>query len=211
MYDPIVHIPLLISHPQLSIHAGTRHGALTQCLDVNATLLNAFGVKPTACGAGSSLTSAVENGKRTRDYALFGIFGGALNITDGVHSYFRYPSADSKSGRLRPLYEYTLMPMHPQSYFSAEELRDAELVREFDFTMGMPLLRIPARDDAKRPPMQGGALADAQNAVYELGTDAGQIAPVHNPVVEQRMVGAMIECLRQNQAPAELFERFALS
>lgn len=49
------------------------------------------------------------------------------------------------------------MPLHPQSYFTREELRDAELVRQFDFTQGMPLLRLPALDNAKRPRRCRGA------------------------------------------------------
>lgn len=211
MYDPIVHIPLMISHPDLSSNAGTRHTNLTQCLDVNATLLNQFGVVPSPYSAGSSLMDVIHNNDSARDYALFGIFGGALNITDGAHSYFRYPIADAESGQLQPLFEYTLMPMHPQSYFTVDELHDAELVREFDFTGGMPLLRIPARDDAKRPPMQGGALADARSAVYELSTDPEQTRPIINRAIENRLTEAMIECMNENQAPAEVFRRFDLT
>ena len=55
----------------------------------------------------------------------------------------------------KPLFEYTLMPMHSISMFEIRELKNAELVRGFDFAKGAPVLKVPALSDAKRPPMQG--------------------------------------------------------
>jgi len=50
--------------------------------------------------------------------ALYGIFGGAINATDGRFTYFRYPT-DMEAKELN---EYTLMPMHNQSLFEIREL-----------------------------------------------------------------------------------------
>ena len=81
-----------------------------------------------------------------REIALYGIFGGALNATDGRYSYFRYP----EDMEATELFEYTLMPMHNRSLFEIRELAQAELYRGFSFTRGAPVLQIPALKDAKR-------------------------------------------------------------
>lgn len=207
MRDPIVHIPLLVAHPGLASEAGTRRSQLTQCLDVPATLLDIMGAGVPEHYEGRSALSVIEHGHSIREHALFGIFGGALNIADGRHVYMRYPQAPDED----PLFEYTLMPVHPASYFTAAELSSAELRAPFEFTDGMPVLKVPARDDAKRPPMQGGALAEPHNALYDLETDAEQRSPVALPAVEAGMVAAMKRLMERNEAPAELYRRFALT
>ena len=52
-----------------------------------------------------------------------GVFGGALNSTDGRYTYFIYPENIEEPN----LFEYTLMPMHSTSMFEVRELKNAEL------------------------------------------------------------------------------------
>lgn len=207
MYDAVSHIPLMVVHPDLRHRAGEHCEALTQCLDVPATILDSFGLVPPEELDSHSLLKVAADGKAMRERALFGIFGGALNVTDGRHVYFRYP--EDPEGE--PLNEYTLMPVHPASYFTRDELADAELVHGFRFADGMPLLRVPARDDARRPPMQGGALADPDSVVYDLLADPGQMAPMRGGDHEDRMVRLMRAALLANEAPPELLKRFGLT
>jgi len=210
MYDPIVHIPLLIYHPNFPVSAGSQRQSLTQCLDISSTLLDFFEIPQDQFSEGHTLSPLLSEDCTVRDSALFGIFGGALNITDGRYTYFHYPVANSESEGNQNLFEYTLMPMHPQSYFTLDELREAELYREFNFSRGMPLLRVKARDDAKRPPMQGGALADAKNVLFDVERDGLQNHSIDDPAIRQRMRKRIIERLRKNEAPVELFKRFGL-
>src|SRR5215204_2512308 len=46
MYEEIVHIPLLVHHPEHAGQAGGRRGALTQTIDLAPTFLDLFGVVP---------------------------------------------------------------------------------------------------------------------------------------------------------------------
>lgn len=204
MYDPVSHIPLLLVHPSLVALGGQRRQSLTQCLDIPATILDLFGLDVPDDLDAYSLLGVAESDAAVREHALFGIFGGALNITDGRHVYFRYPEQPQS----HPLFEYTMMPMHPASYFTHAELRDAQLMPGFRFTDGVPLLRIPARDDAKRPPMQGGALADARTVVYDLQQDATQSTPITDRKIEAQLASAMHASLDINEAPKELYARF---
>ncbi|MGB2494796.1 MAG: sulfatase [Candidatus Puniceispirillaceae bacterium] len=164
-YNEVARIPLMIHHPHHS--GGRRISALTQTIDLMPTLLDLHGRTPGPHVQGRSLLPLVEGREaRIRDVALYGIFGGAINATDGQHTYFRYPQTMES----HDLFEYTLMPAHNRSLFTTEELAPATLHRGFDFTSGAPVLRLPARADAKRSPRQGG-FADTTTVLYDLATD----------------------------------------
>ncbi len=210
--DPIAHIPLIMYHPTHTVtgDGGNRCQKLTQCLDITPTVLDLHGIDPADAGSshtGQSLLSLTQSDQQTtvRDYALFGLFGGAVNITDGRYTYFHYPS-DTTS----PLHEYTLMPVHPASYFTRDEFDNAELVRDQLFGNGYPLLKLSALDNARRPPMQGGAFGDAKNVLYDLSADPEQLSPIDDPEKQSEIIDAITRLFRENQAPAELYTRFDL-
>lgn len=203
-YNEIAMIPLMVHLPGAA--GGTRSAALSQNIDVMATLLDLFGIAPPDGVIGSSLLPAPHGRPCGRKIALYGIFGGAINATDGRYTYFRYPEDMERA----PLFEYTLMPQHARLPFSREELRLGELHHGFRFTGGVPVLKIPALPQAKRPPMQGGGFADTRTALYDLDSDPSQSRPIDDPDVERRMVDAIIGQMRIHQAPTELFGRFDL-
>ncbi len=198
-FSEIAHIPLFIHAPGQPVG---RSAAVSQNIDVMATLLDLFGVDRPETVQGRSLL----NGASGRDIALYGIFGGAVNATDGRYSYFRYP-ADMEAA---PLFEYTLMPQHSGAPFVAAELAHAALHPGFDFTQGMPVLKIPAIKGAKRPPMQGGGFDDTETVLYDLDADPGQNAPFRDPDIEARFCRAIAEAMRAHDAPTELYDRFDL-
>jgi arylsulfatase A-like enzyme len=200
-YNEIAHIPLMIHAPG---RPTGRSAALSQNIDIAATLLDLHGLAPPETMLGRSLLPCME-GAPGRDLALYGIFGGAINATDGRHSYFRYPP-DMEAA---PLFEYTLMPQHSTKPFAAKELASAELHPGFDFT-GVPVLKIPALPDAKRPPTQGGGFAETRNALYDLAADPGQTAPLHDAAAEARFCTAIAAEMRRHDAPPELYDRFDL-
>lgn len=80
----------------------------------------------------------------------------------------------------------------------------------FDFTQGMPVLKIPAVKGAKRLPMQGGGFDDTETVLYDLTADPGQRAPFRDAVIEARFCAAMSQALRAHDAPPELYARFDL-
>lgn len=209
MLDPIVHIPLMMYHPNAKKEAGQRKEQLTQCLDIPATILDIFTQKDTvdasysAIADGKSLIPLLATNQSVRDFALFGIFGGAINITDGQYTYFHYPTDSDK-----PFYEYTLMPVHPASYFTQDEFQDATLVKNMAFGNGYPLLRLPATAQAHRPPMQGGALGDAKSVLYDLHKDPLQQNPIMDDILIRKFSDAIRSLMRQGDAPTELYERF---
>ncbi|MBY5985599.1 sulfatase-like hydrolase/transferase [Halomonas sp. DP5Y7-2] len=207
-FNEIANIPLLIHDPRHPDSWGTHCTSLTQTTDLSATLLDLFELPAPAHGCGQSLLPLIDgSADQVRELALYGIFGGALNATDGHYSYFLYP----RDMERWPLYEYTLMPMHTASLFTPSEVADAELYRGFDFTKGAPVLRMTAKDDAKRPPLQGGGFAQTYTCLYDLAGDPGQTTPFRDPTIESHLRQLMIAEMHRHEAPQELYQRFGLA
>ena len=204
MYDSISRIPLQIYHPKHKALGGTIRNTLTQTIDIMPTLLDCHGLKSKKDIMGRSLMPALQDNSSIRETALFGIFGGSINVTDGRYVYFRYPKNHSVH-----LNEYTLMPVHPASYFTAEEFKGAELKWDFKFTDGMPVIKLPASNNAKRPPMQGDGIK-GDDAIYDMHNDPNQNNPISEKEIEAHLATVMVLTMQQNQAPPELYERFAL-
>ena len=203
-YNEVAHIPLMIYHPAQQIAGGSHISALTQTIDIMPTLLEIFSLPIPDTVTGYSLLPYLLNTETTpRHIALYGIFGGAINATDGQYSYFRYPEDMEQ----HPLNEYTLMPMHNRSLFEIRELVPAELYYGFSFTKGVPVLKIPALKDAKRSPRQGG-FADTQTRLFDMRSDAGQNAPFRNKEIEAEMLKTMATEMAIHEAPDELYHRF---
>ena len=207
MFNEIAHLPLLVYHPAHAHRAGQRVGALTHTTDLMPTLLDFHGVEAPATTRGKALRPLLEGHDKQHGAVLYGMFGAATNITDGRYTYFRYP----EDMRKQELYEYTLMPTHLHSFFSAQTLREAALVPPFDFSQNIPLLKIPARrlTDGQVAPM--GTYDDCDTALYDLQTDPGQERPIRDELVEAQLLDTMTELLHAHDAPAEAYTRIGLN
>ena len=209
VYDEIAHIPLIIYHPEFSNQGGTRRKALTQSIDIMPTLLDLHDKEIPKDVLGKSLLPVLEHDRDIRAAVIFGYFGAACNITDGRYVYYRYPeklTADS-------LYEYTLMPTRMTSRFSIKELTDATLANPFNFSKGVPLLKLKPRtnDVGDTIEVQGMNFEDTETRLYDLWADPRQTSPIDDPKVEARLVATMTDLMHEADAPAELFDRFNLT
>ncbi|SHH64494.1 sulfatase [Pollutimonas bauzanensis] len=209
-FNEIAHIPLMIHHPDYASQAGTRRKALTQTIDIMPTLLDCHGQTPPGTVEGHSLLPLLARDQPVREAALYGMFGAGTNITDGRYTYFRYPEDMAKQS----LYEYTLMPMHLKSMFHVDDLRAAELTSPFGFSQGVPLLKVPARRNAKGQPTghqgQGGGYEDTTTVLYDLETDPEQQHPFRDEAIENRLLESMSNIMQANEAPAEAFIRLGI-
>ena len=203
-YEEISRIPLFFWHPEHQ--SGGRRQALTQTIDLMPTILECFGVAVPPTVAGKSLLPVLDCDTKLRDTAIFGMFGAATNVTDGRHTYFRYPP----DMLAQKLYEYVLIPLHQKTFFATEELSGAELVGPFGFTQGMPLLKVPARPGQKTREPPQGLFDDAQTVLYDLASDPGQALPIQDEAVVTRLLTGMEDAMRAHEAPPEAFERLGL-
>jgi arylsulfatase A-like enzyme len=209
VYQEIAHIPLFLHHPGIAAQGGGTRRALTQTTDLMPTILDLFGVPPPPEVTGHSLLPLVARDGEVRRAALYGQHGSAINVTDGRYTWFRYPR-DLHGGNLN---QYTLMPTHIMSLFGIEELKEAALHPPFDFTQGVPVLRIPCtpKSQVYQRHGAGAQLAElAKTMLYDIETDPEQLHPIEDARFEARLTAEMVAIMRAHDAPRELYRRFDL-
>ncbi|GGJ61646.1 sulfatase [Streptomyces brasiliensis] len=202
-YNELAHIPLFVYDPRRPTRAGSRHTGLVQTIDIAPTLLEFFGVDRRPDMQGRPLSEAIDDSLdevALRESAIFGMFGGHVNITDGRWVYMR----SCRDSTNQPLYEHTLMPTHGRGRFAPHELIEAQLAGPFDFTKGVRTLRVPARIGPGFDPSRFGTL------LYDLADDPQQERPAQNGEAELRMIRLLVEQLRDNDAPPDQYERLGL-
>jgi arylsulfatase A-like enzyme len=97
LYQELVHVPLLVHHPR-QWQPGGRRSELVQLVDIFPTVAEALGVEPPAGIHGRSLLPVITGEREERaprEFAVFGRFGEALNITDGEWTLFWWPTDPS--------------------------------------------------------------------------------------------------------------------
>ncbi|MCG8361684.1 MAG: hypothetical protein MI920_39515, partial [Kiloniellales bacterium] len=137
---------------------------------------------------------------------LFGYWGGGINVVDGRYSYFCYP----KDMLNQELFQYTLMPMHMTKMFTVEELKSASLVPPFDFTKGVPLLRVAhkSKADSKTHSFHfPEKMEDTNTVLYDLETDPGQTRPIDDRAVLDRLNDELFRLMKELDAPPEAVRR----
>lgn len=206
VWNEIGHIPLFVHHP--AHPGGERRAALTQMIDLMPTVLDCFGLDAPDGVTGRSMLPLLADPDAThRAAAIFGYFGGAVNVTDGRHSYFRYPGnlADTD------LFQYTLMPAHLSKPFTRAEFEGAELVHDLPFARGWPVLKLRVSADSPWYGLHGpAAFADTQTVLHDIADDPGQARPIDDDSAERRMLHLLCQALAEHGAPPELAGRLGL-
>lgn len=197
-YDELIHLPFFMWDPR-SGRRGERSDALAQTIDVAPTMLRYFGLEPADDMQGHDLASVLESGTQPRDAAIFGLFGGHVNVTDGRHTYMR-SSVDVTNA---PLHNHTLMPTHMRSRFSVRELANWSPAEPFSFTKGLRTMRVPSRGGFVNPWQHGTLL-------FDLEDDPHQEQPVVDDEIELRMLSLLVDKMRASDAPDEQYERLGL-
>jgi arylsulfatase A-like enzyme len=205
LYEEVAHIPFFAHDPRRP-QPGARVSELSQAIDVAPTILDLFGVAVPREIEGHNLLP-VRGPVPKREAAIFGYFGGAVNVTDGRYTYHRFP-ADLKR---QEVFQYTVMPTHIFSLFTPEELTKASLAEPFPFTKGARLLKVPVID---RSPMYNnygpGALIESDTRLYDLEKDPGQEHPIRDAAQERRLTGLMADLMARNDAPPEAYRRLGI-
>jgi arylsulfatase A-like enzyme len=208
VYDELARIPLIIYHPDFADRGGERRDALTQTIDLMPTILEMFGKPVPPEVRGRSLLPVLRDNQKIRDTALYGYFGAACNITDGQHTYFRYPQSMSAEN----LYEYTLMPTRLHQRFPIAQLIGATLQPPFDFTKGVSTLRVRPQMNANKDvaAMATRSYLDTITALYDTANDPGQTKKLEAPGIEARLLRQMKTAFGEIDAPAEMYARYGL-
>jgi arylsulfatase A-like enzyme len=197
-FNELVHLPMFLWDPRTGGH-DTRRGSLAQTIDIAPTMLRFFGLEPTPDMQGRDLAVVLDDDRRIRDGALFGIHGGHVNVTDGRYVYMR-SAVDAAN---TPLEEYTLMPTHMRSRFAVAELTAWEPAEPLPFTKGIRTMRMPATAKWVSSWQHGTLL-------FDLESDPGQEHPVADDEVELRMLRLLSRLMHDSDAPRSQFERLGI-
>ncbi len=201
-YDEVAHAPLLIWDPRSGIKS-ERRSALVQTIDLAPTILEYFNLPIPKDMQGKPLKDTIATDKSVREYALFGIHGGHVNITDGRYVYMRAPLTPDNN----PLYQYTMMATHMNRRFDIECLERAEGLAKFNFTKGCPLMKIPTNK------IGGSPYPDTRpygTLLFDLKTDPNQMKPIKDDVIECTMTEALKKMMKESDAPTEQYVRLGL-
>ena len=156
---------------------------------------------------GKSLLNFLEKEEKTNYSALFGYWGGGVNITDGSYTYFNYPKYMNRADS----YQYTLMPTHLRQFFTLNELKTAKMEKPFSFTKGVPVMKIQNDD---RGPSIGNddslekGFVDTDSALYDIKNDPGQINKIEDRDIIKKMNNLIFDKMTENDAPKEVISRF---
>lgn len=198
VYQEIAHIPFFLHDPRFPQMAGQSRSALAQMIDIAPTLAEFFQIETSPWMDGKSLSPVIREDEPIRDAAIFGIFGGHVNITDGRYVYMRAPHTSGNE----PIYEYTLMPCHLRQAFSPEELKQAVLVDGFPHMKGCKVMKIPAYQEYNS--------YHYGHRLFDLEEDPQEEHAIRSPQVELRLLHQMREIMKCNEAPSEQFIRLGI-
>lgn len=196
-FNEIANTPLFIWDPRSQVK-GEKRKSLVQMIDWAPTLLRYFQADVPGDMQGHDLEATIREDCPVRDYALYGVFSGHVNITDGRYTYMRAAEPE----RADEVYNYTLMTTHMNSRFSPDELTGAILQKPFTFTKGCPVLKVKSKE--KYPVCGFGT------RLYDVTEDPGQVNPIQDQEVEDRLIGAMVHLMEENDSPEEQFYRLGL-
>lgn len=197
-YNEVANNPLFIWDPRCK-KQGEHRQSLVQLIDWAPTILNFHGLEVPKDMQGYDLSKVIEKDEKVRDTAIYGVFSGHVNITDGQYSYMRA----AVKGRENEVYNYTLVPQHMTERFKVKELQDVELREPFTFTKGCSVLKIKAKENYK--------VSQFGNLLFDLKDDPEQLKPIRDAEAERRLIAAMIAKMRENDAPKEQFYRLGLT
>lgn len=202
-YDEVAHTPLFIWDPR-SRKKNCRNNNIVQTIDLAPTILDFFNLDIPEDMQGKPLKNTIEKDEPIRETALFGLFGGHVNCTDGRFVYMRGPAKDVNE----PLYEYTLMPTRHgggRAFIDKSELETIELAEPFSFTKELKVMKMDA--NAINEVLQNRRQLEFGTMLFDLESDPNQERPIKNDKIEQKMINSMIKMMQENDAPKEQFHR----
>jgi len=206
IYDTLGRLPLLIAWPGASPRD---IDALTTSVDLYATLVDIFDVSVRQRTHGRSLVPLIEGSAPSiRDWALMGVWGREVHITDGRWKYARAPVAKNE-----PLgmwsNRWSTMPTHMLAREEELPLPDDRAVLDRMPGSRVPVIRQTWNADDRLPFWAWAKFSGSH--LYHLSDDPTESENRVGEAQERRMADLLREALKSIEAPAEQFTRLGLN
>jgi arylsulfatase A-like enzyme len=203
VYNVIANTPLFIWDPS-GARNGKRVEALTQAVDLYATMLEALGVEAPASDSRSLMPLLRGATDSHREWALYGYWGRTTNITDGRHTLLKTPLPFTEWKR--PLiYNYSTEFINIVNASEPPQVHPKAEAGHFIPYAGAPVWRYPL--ERPRP----GRYPE-HDVLYDVLADPSQETDLSQsqPEVGARLTAVMRDLLLARGAPDEQFERLRL-
>ena len=209
-YEPLGHVPLLIHWP--GVDGGGSCDALTTAVDIHATIADAFGVNMTSGHNphGSSLRPLLDgDAERVREWAIGGVYGNWVQVTDGRHKYARGAAGDNFPLSMWSN-RWSTMPIH--GIDEARLLPRPDRRARLDFMPGsdVPVIRQPFAPGDRLPFWVGTACVGAHQ-LFDLDVDPCEDENLAGTRAERDMIDLLRAALESVHAPGEQFERLGIA
>lgn len=208
-FEPLGHTPLMIHWP--GSDAGVCD-SLTTNVDLNATIADIFGVTLEHRTHGRSMVPLLDGTSSTiREWAIGGVFGNWVQVTDGRNKYARAP-VDGNFPLSMWSNRWSTMPVSGVGVSAFAPFPKPDRRAELDFMPGsdVPVIRQPFEPGDVLPFWAGGANAVGQHHLYDILDDPEEI---ENRVGERReadMADLLRTALTEVEAPDEQLTRLGL-
>ena len=199
-------IPLLIHWPGQP--GGGTCDALTTSVDVHATLSDTFGTTPRHRTHGRSMRPLLEQQSRSiREWAIGGVFGNWVQVTDGRHKYAR-AAVDDNFPLSMWSNRWSTMPVHVAGV-AGLPLPDGRAWLDRMPGSEVPVIRQPFHPgDALPFWVNGGNVG--QHHLYDLDVDPDERENRVGESMQRTMDELLRTALRDLEAPAEQLQRLGL-
>jgi arylsulfatase A-like enzyme len=206
-YEPLGHTPLLVAWP--GVAGGASCDALTTNVDLFATAADVFDVEPEHRTHGHSLVPLLTGEREAiRDWALGGVYGNWVQVTDGRRKYARAPVGDNFPLSMWSN-RWSTMPVELVPGLRLPR-PDERAVLDFMPGSRVPVLRQPFAPGDLLPFWASRPKPDAHE-LYDLALDPEEQENRTGERIEQELVDLLRVALEAVEAPGEQLERLGLS
>lgn len=205
-FEPLGHTPLLVHWPGRA--GGGTCDALTTNVDLYATIADVFGVTAAHRTHGRSLVPLLTGAaSRVREWAIGGVFGNWVQVTDGRWKYARAPEGDR--GPLSMWSNrWSTMPVHVRGVVELP-LPDGRAVLDRMPGSSVPVIRQPFGPGDALPFWVGRGIA-GQHHLYDVELDPDEVENRVGERVETELQALLRSALAELEAPAEHLVRLGL-
>lgn len=205
-YEPLGHTPLLISWP--GREGGGTCDALTTNVDIFATIADAFDASVDHRTHGRSIVPLLTGERdHIRDWALGGVYGNWVQITDGTRKYARGPVGDNFPLEMWSN-RWSSMPIHIPGVQNLP-LPDDRAVLDHMPGSEVPVMRQPFQAGDMLPMWAGMGAAD-KHFLFDLDVDPHEQENRFGEPVEKELRDLLVTAMQEVEAPAPQFERLGL-
>ncbi len=195
-YNEVANIPFFLHDPRLNSQLLTSND-LVQTVDIPATILDYFNIEIPCEMTGMPII----NGKRKekRETAVFGVFGGHINIIHKDYVYMRAPRD------IKQLSCYTLsgIDFARDAIMEYDENLNIELGNKFVFTKGCKTLKV----NGAKPQTNQHEFPDF---LFNIKVDPAQENPLKNANIEGMLCEIMRKKIAALDVPPEIYDIYEL-